>query len=132
VFLGTDGTPSIFHADGTAVSRDHPAKRDEKLTILASGLGPTTGGKVTAGAASPSNPLAVTGKVQVFFGNPGYREAEQIVEWSGLVPGYVGVYQINVRVPGARLRGEKLPVQIRVGGVYSPTTGPAAVFLAVE
>ena len=39
-------------------------------------LGVTTGGKVTAGAASPSSPLAVTAKVQLYFGNPSIKEAE--------------------------------------------------------
>ncbi|MFB3826426.1 MAG: hypothetical protein ACE15B_06635 [Bryobacteraceae bacterium] len=127
-----DGVAAIFHPDGSPVTPDHPAHRDEKLVIYATGLGPTKGGRVTAGAPAPSNPLAVTEKVQVFFGNPGYREAEQIVEWSGLTPGYVGLYQINIRVPGAHIKGKALPVQIRIGGVNSPSTGPAVPVVAVE
>jgi uncharacterized protein (TIGR03437 family) len=74
----------------------------------------------------------VTDKVQVFFGNPGYSQAEVIVDWSGLVPGSVGLYQINVRVPGVHMKGDALPVQIRVGGVNSPSTGPAVPYVAVE
>src|SRR5207245_1092206 len=106
--------------------------RDERLVIYATGLGVTKGGKVTAGAPAPSNPLAVTDKVQVFFGNPGYKEAEQIVEWSGLVPGMVGLNQINIRVPGAHIRGDALPVTLRIGGVNSPTIGVAAPKVAVD
>ena len=78
---------------------------------------------MTAGTPSPDNPLAVTDKVQVYFGNPGIKEAEVIVDWSGLQPGNVGVYQINMRVPGDHVRGDALPITIRIGGVNSPTTG---------
>jgi uncharacterized protein (TIGR03437 family) len=127
-----NGQPAILHTDGRYVSKDAPAQRDERLVIYATGLGPTKGGKVTAGAGAPSSPLAVTDKVQVFFGNPGYSQAEVIVEWSGLVPGSVGLYQINVRIPGLHMKGSALPVQLRIGGVNSPSTGPAVPYVAVE
>ena len=132
VFVSDAGQAAIMHSDGSPVTKDRPAKRDERLTIYATGLGPTKGGKVLPGQAAPSNPLAVTEKIQVFFGNPGYKEAEQIVEWSGLAPGYVGLYQVNIRVPGAHIKGPALPVQLRIGGVNSPSKGPAIPTVAVE
>lgn len=132
VFMYENGQPAILHLDGRPVTPEAKAHRDEQLVIYATGLGATKGGRVVAGDAAPSWPLAVTDKVQVFFGNPGYREAEQIVEWSGLTPGMVGLYQINIRVPGARIRGNKLPVQIRIGGINSPSSGPAVPYVAVE
>jgi uncharacterized protein (TIGR03437 family) len=122
VFMDADG-PLIFHADGTRVNQDHPGKRDERLTMYATGLGVTTGGKVTAGSPSPSSPLAVTAPVNVYFGNPLIKEAAIIVDWSGLMPGLVGVYQLNLRIPGAHINGDALPVTIKIGGVSSPTTG---------
>lgn len=131
VFVDEQG-PAIFHKDGTRVARDRPAKRDEPLTIYATGLGTTTGGRVTAGSPSPSSPLAVTAPVQVFFGNPSIKEAGVIVDWSGLLPGAIGVYQINCRVPGAHLKGDALPVTLRIGAVNSPTTGVTAPTVSVE
>jgi uncharacterized protein (TIGR03437 family) len=131
VFMETAG-PAIFHKDGRRVDRDAPGKRDELLYIYATGLGATKGGKVTAGAPSPSSPLAVTDKVQAYFGDPSYREAEVIVEWSGLVPGQIGVYQINVRIPGAHIKGKAVPVTLRIGGVSSPSTGSAAPTVPVD
>src|SRR5213594_1308383 len=56
--LDPDG-PAIFHKYGQRVDKKHPAKRDEPLTIYATGLGVTTGGAVTAGTPAPSSPLAV-------------------------------------------------------------------------
>src|SRR5262249_12869449 len=46
IFMDAEGA-AIFHADGTRVNEDHPGHRDEKLTIYATGLGTTTGGRVT-------------------------------------------------------------------------------------
>jgi uncharacterized protein (TIGR03437 family) len=126
------GLASIYHADGSPVTKDKPATRDEKLTIYASGLGPTTGGAVTAGQPSPDNPLAVTGKVSVYFGEKGYSQAPMIVDWSGLAPGLIGVYRINVTVPGVHLKGDQLPVSISVGGVSSPTTGSNLPYVALN
>ncbi len=126
------GQAALFRPDGSPVSKDRPARRDEPLVLYATGLGPTTGGKVTAGEASPADPLAVTEKVRVFFGDPRYKEAEVIVDWSGLAPGQVGLYQINLRVPGAHWKGEALPVTVRVGGVDSPASGPVVPTVAVE
>jgi len=122
VFVDAQGA-ALYHADGTRVDRDHPGKRDEKLTLYATGLGVTTGGRVAAGTPSPASPLAVTAPVSLYFGNPLIKEAGIIVDWSGLLPGVIGVYQINCRIPGAHISGDALPITLRIGGVSSPTSG---------
>ena len=122
VFMDAQGA-ALYHADGTRVNRDHPGKRDERLTLYATGLGVTTGGRVTAGNPAPSSPLAVTAPVLLYFGNPLIKEAGIIVDWSGLMPGMIGVYQINCRIPGAHIKGDALPITLKIGGVSSPATG---------
>jgi uncharacterized protein (TIGR03437 family) len=72
---------------------------------------------------APSSPLAEAAELKVFFGTPTINGAEIIVDWAGLVPGYIGLYQVNLRVPGNHLRGDGLPVTIRMGAVNS-TAGP--------
>jgi uncharacterized protein (TIGR03437 family) len=131
IFIDGQG-PAIFHANGQRVDKAHPANRDEPLTIYATGLGTTTGGRVTAGLPSPSNPLAVTAAVSLYFGDPALKQAAVIVDWSGLVPGLIGVYQINARVPGFHEKGDALPVTLKIGGVSSPTTGPTAAVVYVN
>jgi uncharacterized protein (TIGR03437 family) len=123
VMMTSGGQASIYHSDGTLVTTSNPTTRDQTLTIFAAGLGPTTGGTVTAGAPSPGDPLAVTSAVSVYFGPVGYSQAPVIVQWSGLVPGLIGVYQIDVYVPGTHYEGDAVPVTLEVGGVYSPETG---------
>ena len=126
------GQAAIFHVDGgVRVSRDEPAKRDQRLIMYATGLGPPKV-RVPAGAPAPMDGSAESDPVKVFFGDPRYRQAEIIVEWSGLAPGMVGVYQINLYVPGDHMRGDALPVTIRVGNINSPTTGPLVPVVAVD
>ena len=131
IFVDQDGA-AIFHQDGTRVDQDHPATRDEPLTIFATGLGGTTGGRVDAGVPSPSNPLAVTAPVSLFFGDPTISNSGVIVDWSGLAPGEIGVYQINCRIPGDHLSGDGLPVTLEIGGVDSPTTGVNVALVWVD
>ena len=128
----TSGQAAIYHSDGTPVTPKNPASRDEQLNIYATGLGPTTGGTVTAGQPSPSNPLAVTGKVSVYFGDKSYSQSAIIVNWSGLAPNMIGVYQITVTVPGTHMKGDQLPVTISVGGVNSPSTGTNLPYVALD
>jgi uncharacterized protein (TIGR03437 family) len=132
VLMGDGGQAAILHADGSFVTKDNPANRDETLLIFATGLGPTHGGTVTSGQASPSDPLALTDTVEVFFGNPLYKQAAIIVDWSGLAPGLVGVYQLNIRVPGFHISGSSLQVTLKVGGASSSTTGPDSPTIAVN
>ncbi len=122
----------LFHADGRAVTKDHKAKRDEPLVMYAVGLGGTTGGKASAGVGSPASPLAATDPVEVFFGDPTFKQAGIIVDWSGLTPGYVGLYQLNLRVPGFHISGDALPVLLKIGNVSSPTSGAVKPVVAVE
>jgi uncharacterized protein (TIGR03437 family) len=75
---------------------------------------------------SPSNPLAGTATVSVYFGDPSYSQSGMIVKWSGLVPNMIGLYQVNVTVPGAHMKGDAVPVTLKIGGISSPTTGSAA------
>ena len=123
VMMTSDGQASIYHSDGKLVTKDNPTTRDQRLVIYAAGLGPTTGGKVVAGMPSPGSPVALTGPVSVYFGPVSWAQSPVVVEWSGLTPGLVGVYQIDVYVPGTHVEGDEVPVTIKVGGVMSPTTG---------
>jgi uncharacterized protein (TIGR03437 family) len=126
IFVDGNGQASIFHSDGKPVTKDNPTTRDQKLSLFATGLGVTKGGKVTSGVPAPSSPLAVTDSVQVYFGNPLLKQSQVIVNWSGLVPGMIGVNRIDVTVPGSHTEGDNLPVTIKIDGVSSSTKGPAA------
>ncbi len=124
--------PALLHADGTFVNKDHPGRRDEPLILYAEGLGLPTTGKVTGGVASPSSPLAQMAKVEVFFGDPTFSQAGIIVDFAGLAPGFIGVYQLNLRIPGNHIKGDAVPITIRLNGVSSPITGVLVPTVFVE
>jgi uncharacterized protein (TIGR03437 family) len=122
----------VFHADGRPVNADNPAKRDRPIVMYAIGLGATRGPRIGPGEATPADEPSVTDRVQVYFGDPTFNGAEIIVDWSGLVPGYVGLYQLNLRVPGKHLRGESLPVTLKIGNFSSASEGPVVPTVAVD
>lgn len=90
------------------------ARSGDVLELYANGLGPITGGNPASGSATPSDRLYETAtKPSVTInGIPAN------VEFSGLAPGFVGLYQVNITVPGGLSAGE-YDVVIQIGGVES-------------
>lgn len=124
--------PAIFHLDGRRVDQDNPPSRDDRLLIYAVGLGPVAGVRLSPGQVAPESPEATTGDVKVFIDDPTIREAEMDVESSKLVPGLVGVYQIQIYVPYYRRRGDRLPVTIEVNKIRSPNTGDLVPYIPMR
>ncbi|MBI3210339.1 MAG: beta-propeller fold lactonase family protein [Candidatus Solibacter usitatus] len=121
-----------FKDDGSPVTRNNPASRDKRLLMYAIGLGPTKGSTITSGLPTPASPVAKTDPVEVFFGDPRFSQAGIVVESSHLMPGLVGVYELQLYVPGNHLKGDNLDVTVRIGGVSSPTKGPLDPVVAVQ
>jgi uncharacterized protein (TIGR03437 family) len=132
VFIDSDGNAAIYDSNGKLVNKDNPASRDQHYKIYATGLGVTRGGKVTAGVPAPSSPLAVTDTVSVYFGKPLLKQSQMIVNWSGLMPGAIGVNEIDITVPGNHTKGDALPIMLKIDGVSSPTTGAGVPVVAVN
>lgn len=132
----------IYRPSGQMVSTRNPAQRDEPLVMYAVGLGlPKAPARITSGTPASTTILAETDTLKVFFKKVdtaadiarGFRAQEEvIVDWSGLVPGYVGLYQVNLRVPGFHEKGQNLQVVLRIGGIDSPLTGPVVPLVAVD
>ena len=130
--LSVAGTaPAIFttNAQGTGqgsilnnttyqlVDASHPATPGSAyIQIYCIGLGPVSN-QPPDGSASPSGPLAeTTTPTQVTIGN-----VQADVIFSGLAPGYVGLYQVNALVPAGVAAGSAVPVVISMGGASSNT-----------
>ena len=97
-----------------AGSQARPANPGEFITIYCTGLGPVTNQPPTAAPASGS-PLSVTTTTPaVSVGNiPG------TVSFSGLAPGFVGLYQVDVQIPANAPLGSAVPVTVQVGSAVS-------------
>ncbi len=88
-------------ADYSAVTPGHPAAPGEIVLVYATGLGTVTPA-VSDGASAPLKPLSTTDQSPTV--TIGGQAAE--VLFSGLAPGKVGLYQLNVRVPKNAPAGE--------------------------
>ncbi len=102
------GLPAIFRAvNNDLVTLSNPVHPGDYLTVYLAGLGRTSP-EVASGAAAPYSPLAASVEVpHVTLGN-----VPLPVLYSGLVPGLVGVYQMNVYVPEQVPRGMQVPLNI--------------------
>lgn len=117
------GQGAILNASYQLVDASNPATAGVTyLLIYCTGLGPVSNEPVSGYPASssqlaetPTTPMVSVGSVpaQVLF--------------SGLAPGYVGLYQVNALVPGGAPSGSAVPVVISMGGVASN-----AVTIAVQ
>jgi uncharacterized protein (TIGR03437 family) len=109
------GTASLAAPLG-AFPDSRPAKSGDFLSIYCTGLGDVTN-LPPLGAASPSNPLAMTTTTPaVTIGG-----APAPVSFSGLAPGFVGLYQVNVKVPDGVTPGDAVPLILTIGGAQSNT-----------
>jgi len=101
---------SVTHADGSPVAGDRPVRAGDVLIIRATGLGAVNGNPVT-GRPAPADPLLRTREL------PGVTLGGLAAEvlFSGLAPGLVGVYQLNVRWTGALAAGSQTPLLVSAG-----------------
>ena len=98
----TDGVQAIVvhAADYSLVTPANPLRRGENAFVYASGLG-TVSNQPGTGEGAPSSPIAtVTNTPGIILGSV---QATNIA--AALAPGFVGVYQVNFRVPDAAPSG---------------------------
>ena len=114
VFLISNTQAAITHVDGSLVSTTNPATVNETVVVYATGLGPVSGGMVTGKPASstslqPTTPQQATATI---------GSVPAVVAFSGLTPGFTGLYQVNVQIPANVPPSSSLVITI--GGVSSP------------
>ncbi len=120
---GASGPGAILNEDFSPNSAENPAVAGSVVQIFATGLGVTDPPLATGqtGASSPPLNLTVVTPVVMIGG------ASAEVLFSGMAPGFVGLYQVNARVPAAAPAGDEVPLEIEIGGKTSDT-----VTLAVQ
>lgn len=113
-----DASPGIFgvfHADWREITPSFPAVAGESVVIYATGLGEVIPPLQDGEPGSHEEPSVPVHPVEVKIGD---LAAE--VEFSGIVDGLVGVFQINVRLPEELATGGDTPLTVTVNGQTSP------------
>jgi uncharacterized protein (TIGR03437 family) len=116
------GQVVAVNEDGSLNSDQHPAQLGSIVVLYATGDGQTRPAGVTGQAAQPP------------YGTPQLPVSLTIagvsadVIWAGSAPGFVGLLQINARIPGGFIPTGDLPVVLTIGSYPSA----AGVTIAVE
>jgi uncharacterized protein (TIGR03437 family) len=106
------GLATITRADnGELITPTNPVHPGDSIVIWATGLGRTTP-SIDSGMPAPSDPLpyAVI-QPTVLIGGVALD-----IQYAGLVPGSVGLYQINATVPRSVPLGLSMPLLVTQGG----------------
>jgi len=91
-----------------AVSASNPAKAGDDIAIFVTGLG-SVSPAVKSGEAAPSSPLSkVSATTSVSIGG-----MPASVSYAGLAPGFVGLYQVNAKIPAGVPTGNAVPLVLK-------------------
>ena len=105
---------AVLNQDFSINSQSATARRGQVIQIYATGPGALSRA-IEDGAAAPSSPLALTTSTpEVFIGG-----VPAIVQFSGMAPGFSGLWQINAFVPDRAFITGRVPLQVFMDGVDS-------------
>jgi uncharacterized protein (TIGR03437 family) len=117
-FITTDPQQqgSVQNQDFSDNGEQRPAIRGQVLILYATGQGPLTS-PIPDGAGAPSEPPAQTTTAPKVF----ISVDEAAVEFSGMAPGFAGLWQINVRIPNKSYITGQVPIFVVKDGIASNT-----------
>jgi minor extracellular serine protease Vpr len=131
--------PGFFLSSNVAIAQDqnfnlitssNPAVPGQAIVLYCNGLGPVTNQQPSGSPASGTAISATTTTAVVTIGG----QPAQVI-FSGLSPGFVGLYQVNVYVPSGLSAGNQ-PITIAIGGNTSPSqtagSSPQTIILPVK
>jgi uncharacterized protein (TIGR03437 family) len=117
--LFTDGSTYVLPSAGVSGFTSRPAHAGDTIVVYGVGFGTvspdTPPGQIAPGSTSTTSP------VQFFF-----AQTPATLTYSGLAPGFVGLYQFNVVVPDIAA-SDAVPVTVSLGGVPGTQTLYTAV-----
>ena len=106
ILIANTSTVAMTHVDGIP---SQPVKAGDFISIYATGLGPIDT-NVPSGQPAPLDSLVrVVAPVDVLING-----AATQVQFAGLAPGYIGLYQVNARIPAKTAASDAVTVQLVV------------------
>jgi uncharacterized protein (TIGR03437 family) len=113
---GAGQVAAINAKDGSVNDSTHPAKAGDYISLYATGQGAISG-LPPDGEPAPTTGLIPTSQLPNVFIN-GFQLPDSDIQFSGLAPGFVGLWQINAKVPANVPPGD-VSVFIQVNGIPS-------------
>jgi uncharacterized protein (TIGR03437 family) len=119
-------TSTVVAPTGSIPGLDtRPARRGDFITIFCTGLGAVTDPPQTGAPSSGTTLSNTTTTPQVSVG-----AVPATVIFSGLAPGFIGLYQVNVQIPDAAPVGDSVPLTLSIGGIQANPLGAATIAVA--
>ena len=125
---GGSGQAAVVNQDNTVNSPSNPAPVGSTVTLYGTGQGPVSPA-VQDGAGAGTAPLSYTVAVPTSNSNTCLNSQPSMcvavgsnfanVQYSGLAPGYVGLWQINVTIPQGTPAGSAVPVRVVIDSTSS-------------
>ncbi len=116
---GTGQIAAVNAQDSTVNSPTHPVTRGQYISLFGTGAGPVPNSPADGTASNQPLPAALNPQVVI---GTSFVDAGAI-EYSGLAPGYVGLWQINVQIPSNAPTGNAVPISVIQNSI--PSTNPA-------
>jgi uncharacterized protein (TIGR03437 family) len=110
LFQADAATAIATHADGSLVTREHPAAAGEVIVLYCTGLGATVPPQRPGQLAVSAAQIAQRDQLSILLA--GETLPAQSVEYAGITPGFAGLYQINLRLPLSAPCDPEIQVQI--------------------
>jgi uncharacterized protein (TIGR03437 family) len=126
VFAGAGGRGQVaaLNQDNSVNSPSNAAARGSVITIYATGLGVLPG---SPGDGVPADTaIQTTGSLQVIIGTAAVPAAN--IKYTGLAPGLISVWQINVEIPNSVPPGNTTAFGLR----YRDTSAQPGLTIAVK
>ena len=105
--MGSSSAGAVLNQDFSMNGAGNPLPRGQVLVVYATGLG----------AVVKQGQLSVTAATVTALVNG----QEVPVQFAGMAPGYIGLYQVNVPIPAAMAPGLGVSLTLKEGGVLSNT-----------
>ena len=106
------GAGAIEHANGTVVNAANPAAAGETVVVYLTGMGAVTPA-IADGTASTGTTLNQTVMPTVYV-----ADVQATVHFSGLAPGFPGLYQLNVTLPMSLSSAGNFPLAIGTANAF--------------
>jgi len=105
--VGGIGYAAALHPDYSVISESSPAQIGETVAVYLAGGGEVSP-TVNDGEGAPSNPLSQTGYTPLVYllDSAGDYVQATSVTFSGLAPGFAGLYQIDFTIPSGLAAGD--------------------------
>jgi len=130
-FINSGNVADALDTNFKIITAANPAVRGQTIQLYCNGLGPVTNQPASGAPAGSGTSLSQTQTTPVVTigGQPA------TVSFSGLAPGIVGEYQVNVAVPTSIGAGNQ-PITIAIGGQTSPSqtagSSPQTIMIPVK